>query len=397
MSAPPHLRLVVHREVTERLRSPSLLASTLFLLVVSALGALLLSHTTSRTHRLAVVGAMPAGLADTVAQMAAEMDRTSIELSTVPDAAAGRAQLLAGRLDAVAVDATHLIVLNDDKVDDGSLVFRALRRAEIAQHLRDAGVPDADVTRLLAAADVRRLVGAGVAPAEAQSMVSPGPNAHADLTVLRPLSVGSGVAVLGTIVVVFYLFGYGTWIAQGVAEETSGGVSNIIMATCPPARFLVGKTLGAGVVALIQGIVLALPTLGLLVARARGVPVTAATVLSTVLWFVLAFAIYGLLFAALGARARKVEKMMGTTVWVVVPMVGLALAGGYVVLRDPGGPLAAVLSFFPLSAPFTMPARAAALHLGWWEVPVAAAGTVAGAAAAAWAGARIYVRGLGRA
>lgn len=386
--------LVCRREVTEGLRSRSFRYTTAALMLLSLLGDLLFGHhvTVTRTHRLAVVGSMPAGLPDAVAHMAAEAERTRIEITTVPDAATGRAELRAGRLNAVAVDATNVVVLKDGQTGDAALLFRALRRADLAQHLSAAGVGPDEVDRLLAEPPAQRLDAAGVPTARANRVTTP--PGGLEITVLRPLSIGTGLAGLGAVVVVVFFLAYGGQIAAGVREETTSGVSNIMMATCPRTRFLVGKTVGVGLLALIQGTVAALPTLALVAIFARGVPPKA--VLAAVMWFVLAFAVYGHLFAAMGAFGRPGEKVNGAMVWVGMPMFALGLGGAVAAVMYPHSGLTTFLSFFPLSAPFTMPARSAALHLGWWEVPVAAGGVAAAAVIAASGGARLYIRGLGR-
>jgi ABC-2 type transport system permease protein len=368
--------LVSCREISERLRSRSFQATTLLLVIIgigvgAGVGG---AGAAGGTQRLAVVGAMPPGLAEAAAQMSAEPASTRIEVSAVADAAAGRAGVLAGRLDAVALDSSHVVVLHNTDGAKATLLARALRRAEIAQ----------------------RLVGAGVEPTEAHRLVG-SPTDQIHVAALRPVPSAAAAAALAVIATVCFVFGYGTWVAQGVVAEKTSGVSNIMLAMCPPTRFIVGKTLGVGTVAFIQAAVAALPSVVVLAARSHDVAIPPATLAGALMWFVLAFALYGHLIAAIAAWARRIDKMSGILVWITFPMVLMAFGGVLLAAYQPSSALAGVASFFPFSAPFTMPVRSAATHVAWWEVPLAAAGAALTAAGAAAVGARIYVRGLARA
>ena len=377
MTALGAIRLVFWREVTERLRSRSFQMTT----AVIALATLLTSAWFSasrddvRTSKLAVVGAMPVGLVDVAAQMSAETPRTRIDLSVVPTVAAGRELLQVGRLDAVASDEDHAVVYGSDDRSAGALLLQALRRADIVQ----------------------RLVGAGAEETEARALVgSRGRATH--IEVLRPatISVRGGVAALGVVASALFLFLYGMWIVQGVVQETSSGVSNIMVATCEPTRFIVGKTLGIGATALIQVVVTSLPSAVVLLLRSDEVAFSAWVLPSALMWFVLAFAIYGHLFAAVAGFGRKIERVSGTAIWVNAPLTLMACAGAISAFFTPKGSAATFLSFFPLSAPFAMPVRSIAADLPWWEVPLAASLAGLTAVVIARFSANLYLRGLAK-
>ncbi|MDQ1536196.1 MAG: type transport system permease protein, partial [Actinomycetota bacterium] len=181
-----------------------------------------------------------------------------------------------------------------------------------------------------------------------------------------------------------------------VIQETTSGVSNIMVAMCPPRRFVVGKTLGIGVMGVVQALAASVPATALLLSRTAKPPFSAWTVAGALMWFALAYALYGHLFTALAAKGRRIEKVAGTTVWVTIPLAIFSFGGVLLAFSAPNAPVTAVASFLPVTAPFAMPVRSAATTLGWWEVPVAALATALGAVAVARWSAWLYVRGLAR-
>ena len=378
MTPPRDFALVFWREVTERVRSRSFQATTAFIAIVSLVATIAAGIGSSRSgssslHRLAVVGTMPPGLESAAAQMAAEAPGTRIEVRAVADEAAGRSELEKGRLDALVVTPSRAVVLRDGDTAEAGLLLRALRRAEVAGRLLDAGYGPEEASRLVGSSTV-----------------------GARIEVLRPFSIHGGVAGIAAVATVVFLFLFGTWIAQGVVQETASGVSSIMLATCPPTRFIVGKTLGVGVVALLQTAVGTVPYIMLVASRTHDLPVSAGVVARALVWFAVAFAIYGHLYAAVGAWGRRVEKVSGLTVWVNLPLVVMAFGGIMAAVLAPTAGLATLASFFPLSAPFAMPVRSAATDLSWWQVPLALILAVGTAVVVARLSARLYVRGLSR-
>lgn len=96
-----------------------------------------------------------------------------------------------------------------------------------------------------------------------------------------------------------------------------------------------------------------------------------ATAAALLLWFLLGFAFYAVGYAAAGSLVSRQEDAQSA----VTPMVAIVMVAYFaslaVVVPDPDGALARVVSLLPPVAPLAMPARTAAGAVAPWEVVLA--------------------------
>lgn len=180
-----------------------------------------------------------------------------------------------------------------------------------------------------------------------------------------PTEVEGSQAAVGMIVgILLYIgiFGGGMAVAQGVVEEKSSRVIEVLLATVRPWQLLAGKVLGIGLASLIQvgiyilaGVVTA-KTLGI----ADSIPFDIAGVGVWVLvWFLIGFLVYALMFAALGALVSRQEDLSSViplpmTLILVAYMIGVTVAPS-----DPDSAIVTVASYVPFTSPIVMPIRSA--------------------------------------
>jgi ABC-2 type transport system permease protein len=187
--------------------------------------------------------------------------------------------------------------------------------------------------------------------------------------------------LLGFLAVVFLFLGIvmtGQVIMEGVAEEKRSRVVEVVLGAMAPRHLLAGKIAAIGLMALTE-IVLMVTALAVgaefldLFAVPRG---TIFGFLSTIVWFVVGFALYSALYAAAGAMVAAHENVANGAI-----PINLALAIPYMfalTAAESGDSLALViLSIFPLSAPLTMPLRLIRGYAGAWEIALSLALTVA--------------------
>ena len=163
---------------------------------------------------------------------------------------------------------------------------------------------------------------------------------------------------MGMLVLFMALIVYGQSVASSVAEEKSSRVIELLLTTLPPRRLLAGKVLGVGGLGVSQ--LAAVCVAGLLsaqIAGGEGLPPSAPrTVALVVGWFVLGFAFYSVVYAALGALVSRQEDLEATTAPVNVLLIG-AYFGAMAAIASPDGVWAQIAAFLPPLAPLIVPTR----------------------------------------
>lgn len=180
-----------------------------------------------------------------------------------------------------------------------------------------------------------------------------------------PTEVEGSQAAVGMIVgVLLYIgiFGGGMAVAQGVVEEKSSRVIEVLLATVRPWQLLAGKVVGIGLASLIQ--VAIYIAAGVITAKALGIadsiPFDIASVgIWVLVWFLIGFLVYALMFAALGALVSRQEDLSSV---IPLPMMLILVAymiGVAVAPSDPDSTVVTVASYVPFTSPIVMPIRSA--------------------------------------
>lgn len=234
MSAPlgagATIALVARREIRVQLRSRAFLYGLLVTIAIFAGYGVLFSFIGSQgsTASLGVTSeARP--LVPALQRAGAEQGKT-LQV-TVVDRAGGEAAVRSGGLDALLTGGpgSHQLI-GQDSVDSD---LQRIVTGTVAQQARDAALRTAGV----APAAVDRAGSVGVSTLEPEDPLRG-----------QRLGIAIGVAVL----LFFSLTSYGGQVAQGVVEEKSSRVVELLLSTIKPLHLLAGKILGLGAVGLLQ-------------------------------------------------------------------------------------------------------------------------------------------------
>lgn len=345
--------LVARREITSRVRERSFVISTLItLLIIGAVVVLpaLFDRGGDRVD-VGLVGA-PAGV-EPALQQAARAQEVDLTVPRYADEAAARAAVEAGDADAVFLGADRVLVEEELDGEAEQVVQTAYRQAAAAQRLSAAGIDPAAAGRALEVPEL------GVT-----ALDPPDPEADAR----------RGAAYFGVLLLYFQLFGYGLWVALGVVEEKSSRVVELLLATLRPWQLLAGKVIGIGLLGLGQLVLTgAVGIAAALAADVVDVPSGILGVAGQVLvWFLLGFAFYACLFAALASLVSRQEEVQNVTTPLSVLLLGsffLAIAA----LNSPDTTLVRVASIVPPFSTMVMPIRWAAGDAPLWELLLAVA------------------------
>jgi ABC-2 type transport system permease protein len=361
MSGRRAIALVGEREIRERLRSKAFLVATLvMLLLVGASTALGGALSKTPTYRVAVPAPVPPGLAAALERAAEPFDDAKVRLRVVASPAAGRLALEAEEVDV-------LLLLSDDR-----LVFRS----EVDP--KAAAIADTAVRAL------RRHL--PPAPELTTATLRPPESASDAETV---------VAFLGALLLLTALAFYGQWVVTGVVEERTNRVVELILSSVPPRHLLAGKVIGIGLLGFAQLTLVAGLAAALLAAGAFDAPRSLGGNLALVIpWFVLGFALYSVAYAAAGALAARQQNAETAGQPVTYTLLAVYFAGFVALSENPDGPLASLLTVFPLSAPLVLPARSALVGVPLWEHALALVLVLLSIYALVRFAGRVYAHGL---
>jgi ABC-2 type transport system permease protein len=362
MSGRRAIGLVARREILERARSRVFLVATLvLLLVVGGSTALQGALSKTPTYRVAVPAPVPSGLDAALQRAAAPFDGAEVRLRVVGSPAAGRRLLEAEEVDA-------LLLLSADR-----LVFRTSVDAKAAaiadtavRALRQHSPPAPELT-------AATLSAAGEEAGDAETVV----------------------AYVGSLALLMSLVVYGQWVVSGVVEEKSNRVVELILSTVRPRDLLAGKVIGIGLLGLAQLAAIAGLAAILLAAGAFDAPAgLGASVALVIPWFALGFALYAVAYATAGALASGQQNADTAGQPVAYTLLAVYFLGYVALAEDPEGPLAGLLTVFPLSAPLVLPARSALVGVPLWQHVLAAALVLATIYALVRFAGRVYGHGL---
>ncbi|RLV54783.1 ABC transporter permease [Aeromicrobium phragmitis] len=195
------------------------------------------------------------------------------------------------------------------------------------------------------------------------------------------------------ILIFIALMGGGQRVAQGVVEEKSSRVVELLLATMRPWQLMAGKVLGNVIVGLLEIGVIVVAAL----ATAWGFDLLDASALNLgsvavwmLVWFLVGFVMYALLLASLAALVSRQEDVGS----VISPVIGIMMVpyivGVSIAPWNPESPIVEVLSYIPFCSPFIMPIRVALGTAGTGDVFIALALSVVLIPALVWLSGRIY-------
>ncbi|PSR01336.1 MAG: ABC transporter permease [Bacteroidetes bacterium SW_8_64_56] len=202
-------------------------------------------------------------------------------------------------------------------------------------------------------------------------------------------------------VIYFAVFVYGQYVMQGVIEEKSNRVVEIIVSSVRPFELLMGKVL-AGAAPLLAlfldpsslGVAPDASSQAMAEAAGLSIPTIPFTLIA---WFILfflgGFLLYASLFAAVGSAVEQQQDAQNLLLPVMTPLI-LPILFLTFVLESPDATISVVLSLIPFFSPILMMLRAAITTVPAWEMATAFGLLVATFVAVIGLAGRIYRIGI---
>jgi ABC-2 type transport system permease protein len=354
------IRLVARREIRERVKARSFrigtIVSAAIVVAVIAIPATQKGHIT--TYKVGIVNPPTSRTVGEVRNLAPAL-HVRLQVRTVASVAEARGLVKQKALDLVAVGDQEIIVKETPTAEDSG------KKQQLA-------VAIGQVVRLQAL--VARL--GPVALDAAAALHQPVP-VHG----VEPASASGGqrlTAFFGVLILFIFLQQYGTWVLNGVVEEKSSRVVEVLLAAIRPRQLVTGKVVGIGAVALFQGVVIA--ATALITAKVVGSDIlhgaAQSTIVWTLAWFGVGYAFYSWAYAAVGSLVSRQSDAQNAAFPVMVPLlVGYLTSTSLIGANEPSA-FAHVLSYLPPTAPVVMPMLLGIGKATAWQAAISMAVTI---------------------
>ena len=282
---------------------------------------------------------------------------------------------------------------------------------------------------------VQKLLAAGVDPDILESIKT-----NISLSVIRMDEEGGEKEtftevqfILGMILsVLIYMFImlFGGQVMQGVSEEKSSRIIEVIVSSVKPFQLMMGKIIGVSLVALTQFVMWILLTGVIYIGFSAAVGIShpeaisqgtvmaqeinntnimdneavqnvlnivhsidfGTVIISFIIFFLLGYLLYATMFAAIGSLVDNNTDSQQFTLPVTVPLI-IAMISAIYIVNNPDGSLAVWLSMIPFTSPVVMMVRIP-FGVPIWQVVVSAIILAGSFIGMTWVAAKIYRTGI---
>lgn len=236
-----------------------------------------------------------------------------------------------------------------------------------------------------------------------------------------------GIGMAGGILIYIFIFIYGAQIMQGVIEEKTSKVVEVIVSSVKPFQLMMGKIIGLASVGLLQFLIwiilitglssIVMGYFGLQMPQQEMMQMTqggasgqfdpqfveimktfaeipwAYVVFNFIFFFLGGYLIYGALFAAVGSAVDSPAEAQQFMFPITIPMLISYFALFTFILDDPHGTVSVWLSIIPFTSPIAMMGRIAFGPPGW-QVALSMVCLIGGFVFTTWVAGRIYRVGI---
>ena len=217
------------------------------------------------------------------------------------------------------------------------------------------------------------------------------------------------VSLIGGLFIYMLIFLFGSQVMQGVLEEKTNRISEVIITSVSPVNFMMGKIIGIALLGLTQiaiwivlgGSLLSLSACfnvlpgGISAFLNHGILQSlmqiglAKIIICFVALFIGGYLLYSSLFAVIGVIVNHQEETQQLTMIVALPLLIALMTMLSDTIMHPDDALSVALSFIPFTSPIVMMGRLA-YGVDWWQTIVSLILLVATLIVVMWLTGKIY-------
>jgi ABC-2 type transport system permease protein len=306
--------------------------------------------------------------------------------------AAARKQALTGEIEAKRLDA--YLILPPDALNQNEIICYAKNAANFSNRSRLADAIDKAISE-------SRIALAGLKPDDVRKLTTP-----VSLQMVNERGENErGKMMLGlALLMILYItiLVYGVTVMRGVIEEKQSRIIEVLLASVKPFELMLGKVIGIGLVGLTQYVVWAISGIGIslvttnsaLALTGNSLPKISITLMVFfVVYYLLGYFLYATLYAMVGAIVSNEDD--GNQLQMPISMTfAVSLVLATIVMENPSGTRATVLSLFPYFGPSLMFLRIAFDAAPAWQIALSISLMVATILGSVWLAAKIYRIGV---
>jgi ABC-2 type transport system permease protein len=393
---------IVRREYLERVRSKAFVIGTIVGPVIMAglmiLPGALMARQRGKPLRIAVVDA--SGSLRQVIEAALTRHKKGEEgRFVVEEPGSGAMEEVRERLRKRVLDGSldGYLYLPPDVIDSSSAEYSGKN----VSNIMDLGTLDHVVRETIVH---QRLTGVGLAADRIDGLLK-----SVDVKKIRLSAAGDredrGASFILSMMLLMVIYAslavWGAALMNGVIEEKTSRVVEVIVSSVSPSRLFGGKLLGVGGAGLTQFLVwaivaAAISLVGGRAAAAGGVPmpeIPPHVLAFFVVYFLLGYFLYGSLYAGVGAAVNSQQEAQSLVFPVMMPLI-LGVMLFPVVLGSPDSAMSTTLSLIPFWTPLLMFLRISAVTPPTWQIVLSIVLMLLSIFAANWVASRIYRIGI---
>lgn len=258
--------------------------------------------------------------------------------------------------------------INNDEIKSAIIVEKTNNNVKIRYIVKNttmmANVPDDIISMMNSLYSNLQISKLGLTESQLQSIT---PNFDYELEQTEEEKANRNVfAIMLLSIVLFYAIYFCAYqVSSSITTEKTSKIIETLVTSTSPKTIVLGKTIGIGVVGLLQLILLV--GTALISAKAFLDPELINSILDisaitpylgiiTIIYFILGYLAYALLYALTGSTVSKPEDIQSAN----GPVAMLAVIGfylSYFTMMNPTSSLNVFASIFPISSPFCMPFR----------------------------------------
>lgn len=211
----------------------------------------------------------------------------------------------------------------------------------------------------------------------------------------------NGMTILASLILFMAIYYFAYSVCLTISSEKSSRAMETLITSTKPSTIVLGKTIGMGIVGLLQiAVLIAVAVFSYNTFLPKETTfldgfidfsnINAQTIALMVVYFVLGYLLYAMMYAVVGSSISRQEELQSASTPVALITVISFYAGYFSTILSPGGKMAVISSIVPFSSPFTMLSRMMSEQVPTSEIAFSILALIVAIMVISWISIKIY-------